>query len=110
MTIQPDFSAFDLCSSTPATTPSPSRISNRVPINSAPKSLMDVLQDRVGVKPNSIVIPGGKTTPYPPFRGLRSPHWGGRPGMRGAATLKGLLGDITDPRRRRTRLGGRARA
>jgi len=68
---------------------------------------MDVLQDRVGVKPNSIVIPGGKsslvqlkrwvltlseaerprkgfvgkTTPYPPFRGLRSPHWGGRPGM-----------------------------
>src|SRR5579875_107711 len=63
MTIQPDFSAFDLCSSTPATTPSPSRIISMVPTSSAPKNLIDLLQDRVAVKRNSIVIPGGKSAP-----------------------------------------------
>jgi hypothetical protein len=34
MAIQPAFSALDLCSSTPATTPSPNRIRIIVPMNS----------------------------------------------------------------------------
>ena len=34
MAIQPAFSALDLCSSTPATTPSPNRIKIIVPMNS----------------------------------------------------------------------------
>src|SRR5215207_2969998 len=40
MTIQPPFWALERLSSTPATTPLPSRISNAVPITSAPKMLI----------------------------------------------------------------------
>ncbi len=87
ITIQPDFSAFDLCSNTPATTPSPSRISNIVPTSSAPKSLLDSPRNKVAVKRNSIVIPEKK-----------------RPLVRG-----GFLERVTG-RRRRKRRGGRARA
>src|SRR5579864_1909482 len=50
ITIQPDFSALDLASNTPATTPSPSRISSMVPTSSAVRILIAIpsLVGRIG--------------------------------------------------------------